>query len=534
MIEFRLNNRALDLPSDFVLSLTRRSPVWFGGAMEAIPGNYTLPANISATSHANRELLGYPENLANWTDFDRDYSVELWLDGNYYDTGILRVELASPAEYKIQWYSGAGFFQQFKEKTLKDYAYGGNFTLAESDLNDSRTSTGYKWVQTNFAKYIESTPTEINKYTLSYYLKEVVKYIVEEEGFSITDTLFDTAELAKVVIFHPFTRLEWTNVAAMDGFEAVPANFLPNALVKNLLNGITKTFCAGVDFDTQARRVKLFQCKDLIDGKVSDRLQAKVNGPFRKKDYEKQVQKLSFRITEPYADEPDGGQKVPFSALLTPVNAIDDLPAGAEGQWIYVYNLQAYVPYEDGEWNIAERTQYLQPYTADTEGVSIDSELVPCFLSAGYDRDGSAGYIYPITARPTQWQRFTTPDELEDSIQIGFYRGEYLGLPAVSINEKGLFGDSIGTLSLRWEGSAGLYTKHWAPWVNFLANTCEVEVPMIWAMPDLFNFDWTQKYRIWDEHSGTYQLFFVKEQKIVVGLRDGIREADQTLVQIRG
>lgn len=92
----------LQLPADFTLAITIPSPLYFGGDLSLIPGGYSLPLTINANPD-NRQKLGFPD-FQNIKNFTKKLTAQLFLDGNYYDTGTLWVKAATPDKYKIQFF----------------------------------------------------------------------------------------------------------------------------------------------------------------------------------------------------------------------------------------------------------------------------------------------------------------------------------------------------------------------------------------------------------------------------------------------
>lgn len=513
----------LDLPTNFKIVLTRKSPVYFGGNMDNINGSYSLPVNIKATPN-NRQLLSNPEFLNNWDVYEAK-NAELHLFGNFFEFGKLSFKTTDKDEYRIQFFSRAGLLADLKEKTLRDYsmpsifinAINGDFSagLAAYALQ-TQTENGHPHVV--IPTYVHNWGDDRAEYNiLCNYVDVLIRNIFEEEGFSFETGFDNYPELQKLILWWRYYFIHTI---------LIYSNSVPKLNISTFLNSINKLFCMGFDIDSRSKKAKHFFMKDLLNETEFKDYSSRVVSKFTKKEAEYSVKNFEYYVDGTMSHL----QNDKFRELtqLPAVDTLDDFPSGQEGDIIFVYKEQKwYLHTGNNGWDEEMPFQDLNALKVAEKGGEIKSNLGAMHIEH-FEK------LLPSTQREV-WFNNPEPDE-EDNALLAFYRGivsTHEGdIPFTTYNSFDHFGNDTWNYSLKWHGEKGLFETWWKPWIDFLNGSAPVEVDMLWQWQDLYEFDFLKPILLWDGHSGGYHRFFVQEQKISVSMK-GIEKAKQKLVQVR-
>jgi len=94
MIGIRIDNTFLDLYGNTSITFDLNTPVFLGEDVEVLPGSFSFPINLPATTR-NVRTLGYPQVEDNEDRFRIDEPCEVLVDGNVLFRGRLTVRSAS-------------------------------------------------------------------------------------------------------------------------------------------------------------------------------------------------------------------------------------------------------------------------------------------------------------------------------------------------------------------------------------------------------------------------------------------------------
>lgn len=527
MIGIKVNGGWLELPDNFKIVLTRKSPLYFGGDMNSIEGNYTIPVNIDATD-VNRQLLKFPEFLNNWDGFVEHFGT-LFLGGNYYEGVKVHATEADKKKYRIQLFSGAGVLSDLKKRTIRNYPLAAEYMPAPGINNVSQA----------YANYALSTQTTENH---SYIV--VPTYVRDkDENPQEVELLYPKVHILLKKIF----ALSYHFSTEMDNYEELQKlllhstvqnnmlvvsylQVLPKLPVLTLIKSINKFFCMGIDVDTRSNTIRHFVIKDILN-----KIEFVDYSSRRVSNFQKKTTSYSVKGFDYYRDDLNDLEKDDFHSLvqIDPVQTIDDLPENSDYLDIcFVYETHKWYSFNGDEWEVTEGEpgeeedvgfQDLNALKIEKEGSDIKSDIGAMYME-------NFGKLLPSTSLPSKSIPLD-PKEVENGLFV-FFRGLIDGEPHSSHNEFDANGNDIANYSLKWHGENGLFEKWWKPWIDFLNSTVPVEVDMIWEEKDLHEFDFLKALELWDEHSGGYHRFFIQEQKISVSMK-GMEKARQKLIQIR-
>ena len=573
-VGIRVNDVFLELPKDFVFSQTKRSPLYFGQEINFLPGNSTLPATIETTA-INRAALRHRDFIDNAETFSQELSADVFLFGNFYERGRLLVKLANPREYRIQFISGTGELQPLKTKSIRDYNLG-EIALQASSIEGLRAQ-----IQAHFEDTVNSPQNHSHLHhkiyipnphvdepdailpinVINMYVKDVLKNVFESEGFNFDAPIFNYYFESRYLLFHTRhvhypARLGEADFTWNRQLNTCVPDISPAVLISNL----AKTNCWCFYIDSHKRNVFVFSQKDVLKSPGIDR-SSRVTGRFERSQTTLEIKSLKYEYSNPESANHEKAKDFAKYNYIGAFNTADDLPTEnvEQGDLAFVYQLMSYVRYfgnfvslTGGTWDITNGFQDLTGIAVSDTGKPIESKCGTVYLYAwdendGYDYQTDVAPFYRGAANFTDTPPSEVGDffgnvdekELVEDFAICCYYGKYqfrqIGQrPLVSYMPNATDGSYFGAHSLRWRGDDGIFARQWQPWLEFVNTADAVTVPMLWTENDLSDADiFLKPMFLYDEHSGTKQKFLMKEMKIVVGNADGLREANQKLVQMR-
>ena len=532
-VAIRVGETWLELPSNFVFSQTKKTPLYLGQSINFIPGNYTLPVNIDA-SPANRTALGYRDFVDNPLTFSAEIQADVYLFGNFYERGRLIVKTANPREFRIQFMSGAGELQPLADKSLRDYDFG-DIVLADGIAylyhQQQVEENPEDYDHLIFHTYTEHPPLSEDgepfltlRRVINMYVMPVIETVLTAEGFEFSKEIFGFWE-DRLLLFFPRIFPYEEEAVNFQKNTAVPP-MSPAALITN----IAKLFCWCFYVDSYTRKVRVFKQSSILTAQAVDR-SARVAGEMTRSEASFQIKEFKYEYETGEADFHERAKDFAGYVYAGTATTITELGDGEEGQIKYVYSLSGYVLHTGEIWDVENPFQNLENLKIGTEGVTIDSKIKPLYMKT------KDGIIKPIF-RGTYYY---SGNNVEPSESAGILT--YLGMQPngngiqsslISPYPHNYAGQNIANISLEWDGFDGLYNKNWKSWAEFLAQSERVEVDMHWTENDLRDSDlFLKPMALYDAHSGTTQKYLLTDMKIVVGMTDGLRVSTQKLIQMR-
>lgn len=564
-VAIRVGETWLELPSNFVFSQTKKTPLYLGQSINFIPGNYTLPVNIDA-SPANRTALGYRDFVDNPNTFSANIPADVYLFGNFYESGRLIAQSADSREFRIQFMSGTGELAAFGDKSIRDFDLGAISETGTSVQNitdivygqwaDSQENPqDYPYLSYKFYYPYPLPALPDYRYhtnTINMYVKDVLKGVCEGEGFSFIGDVFNFYFESRYILFFPrdFRIRRFVHETGAFDYHLDLNTCVPDITVSTFISNLAKTFCWCFYVNSHLRTIRVFRQSDIVIAQGVDR-SARVAGDFTRSESALQIKRLSYTFTNTESANHDGAKNLASYNYLGTVVNISDLPTDdmQEGNLMFVFQLMSYVPYsefledEDGNlsagWDLEKKFQDLEGINVDRSGSSIESKCGAVYVHCDDERDG---FDLQTDVAPYFGEQILYNDTVEpaEDFAVCCYYGKYqfrdssAKRPLVSYYGYSTDGQPFGSHSLKWRGNDGLYALNWKPWIDFINDSDAVEVDMLWQENDLNDPDvFLKPMYLFDAHSGTTQKFLMKEMKIVVGINDGLRVSKQKLIQIR-
>lgn len=472
----------LALPEDLVFSLTIPSPLWFGGDATVIPGSYSLPIRLAA-NEVNRAALGFPEFL-NRKDFARSIEgVQLYLNGNYYDTGVLWVKMANPAQYQVQLVFGAATLQGLKDKTLKSYEFPADeFVVSMPSYWQTFIETFYNTGNFTFSP-VAKTDEDGLVHEYRHIGGTLVKYLLQQiftaEGYVVTDDVFTLTPYKNVAILGD--NLYDVTLESGTSTKIEYQHWVPNMPTLSFLKDLAKDFGLAYVIDSQRKKVRIMQFKTLLSAKfadLTDRLRSAIEISY---EDQRQVKRMGSTVLRPPFREND-----------------DEVQLDTDGEEITsgLYSLSSFLGFVDHGSQVAPRITGTYndvvpgDFIENVDPLKTVSEALIFFRSALVDGDG-ANYNGLRLSEATQHLHWNDDDEL------------------------------------------GLYDVNWKKWLAQLP--IDVEADMLWRWEDVWNIKdlLLKRILIYDEVGGGWQRFLIKEATISIDNRTGLKKTKQTLAQIR-
>lgn len=459
MLGIRINDEPLDLSPGTSAQLERLSPFF---SKDSLEGEYSLPFIFPYTPK-NARLLGLPNHYYT-RRIKKRIAASLYDNNNFSYLGELIIETADLdvndiTQSSINGYFLTGvstFFQQIKNKKLKELELGGMRTFAWTNNDPDSPITGF-WqhihttlagtMEYSFAPIInekwagnseEGTPDWMNKldnlgkldYSSNYNtlapqvsLKYLLTQLFEEHGWT-----FDYSEMIDLqweTIFVPsFFAVNWQKIVQIEDepfFMYAPLNNIsinlqnhvpPNLYITELILAIRNRYNWGFDFDSVRKVCKMRPLKDLVNGQKKDwtrYMAAKLKSSFSE---DKKI--FSFINSIDSNDDLSSGPDFDKVTFGDPVLNIDDLPAAGENnfnQVVYTWKENQYYQctYNEDEniyeWLIFADNIYDYEPEGSNEEFSTIASTMPVYKRLYRDTGVTQYYGYfPLCSQEGNWE----------------------------------------------------------------------------------------------------------------------------------
>ena len=552
MLAAKINNEWVDMYPNTRLKYVYNSPAF---SDSPIVGDFSYPLSFPLTN-VNKNIFGFLQR-ADINEETKEYPCELYDNNILIISGNFKVSKSDKLKITGNLINSAyHFINLIKNKTTKDLDLGGTITPANlDDYFDDMYDSGYPdYPCARFPilneilfndtiaesdwfldwKYINRwDPPSTDSYILFPYLAYVIDRIFAKFDYSITNAIANHSELVKICLINIFTDVYMFQLNPWDEFNLL--EHIVKCDLTKLLSGINNTLATAFFFDFRQQKADMIFLKDLLSSTDYDDWTDKViSGPEKAFNYEDKGFLLSYEwdstdesISEKQLEDGILDNITPDTPVLTP----DNLPiyatmkdhAGevkyvkAESDYYIILNT-ATPPAELWEWAL---------FTWDLFGKTVGdglneklSKLSTLGMKWHEDKIGSPAYDW-LTPQSDQ-MLFKEPGKGmmnlllgEDAIyyncrkeyvddfepRILFYRGLQKNsnddlYPLGTSGKYDAQGTSIGSLTLTWDGSDGLYENFHKEWLTFLDNSEPVNFKVLLNKVDVLNLNLARKKRI--------------------------------------
>ena len=389
------------------------------------------------------------------------------------------------------------------------------------------------------------------------YLKFMLEKLFVSLGFVFTDiSFFSDDENLKLTIY---TNRIFLYKVLCDGFNYTVQiqlfnvfnlnDYLPNLLISDFLRSIANNFCLTYYYNFKEKKVVLIPNKYVLLSSESIDWSQKVLTKYELIHNESDGFVLKTKLSDDNLFDERVIEK--FSKpYVTPVFSYNNLPnpnAGDPDLSCLVIDSQRYFykTLMNGVLNWQPYTDDYLPKFIGNKEKSIESNA-DTLLRAFYVEDhlrheyfgGASQVIWtiPESSEPNDSLLHHDQTDKTENLRLLFYRGmqkyclisPFDGLPVYNDDVRYPYathchldpsGNEIGTRSLSWNGSAGLYEKSWKETIEFLSNYVTINRKLNLTEEDILNLDLSKKILIVEPEYGSI-LYLIKKLVITLTLHE--------------
>lgn len=418
------------------------------------------------------------------------------------------------------------------------------------------------------------SPDRVNDLVISpsYYIKNLITKLLEQNGFSTVTSpdFLDYQEVIKMVLTSDkFFRMR-VNLTAPFGTDTYTplfidfpdfifrqSDFLPDITIGDFLNGLKNKFNLSFFFGRTNGQVEIRHNEALLDNEEYEEWTNKCfllhekeaeyrNGitiDYEKSDdaYYNEVRPVRNRVILPevldFASLPTGIDRGCI-CLVRDENKYYEYEYGLSGlEWkFYSYAIVEFADNGEVKLSAGCDTWHVGKQIDEIEAVVTDN-ITP--LSGSYT--GKKVWRIPQGEFSGNSDKFGLQPKSSSSMRLLFYRGMQYYIdhynhwipgstdaiyPYATNDVYSPSNSIIGTHSLLWNGSFGLYVKWWSSWLPFMQRTVPIRRAVVLTLDDLLCFDFKKKKMI----DGI--KYFWKEGDFIVSNEKGIETAVGTFLKI--
>lgn len=546
MVAIKVNGYFLDLPVGFSFAPVIKSPIYFGGVYETIPGTYTIPSTIDATP-TNARALGSPHLLSNNASFKSKETCLIYLNENEYETGLMTVQLASSGKYKIQILSQIAALQSLKTTLLSSLSFPDLPTITNPQTaaitDDSLPYRVFRIYNPRLLEYQDDgysqktnystvetmnhwNGTDIRYFAPQVKLKYVLEQIFEDIGYSFEQTFFDDVEFAELCLYS--NRQISINDGAVTGNEVVDPIFLPlnmsnfmpsGVMASTLIKEFSKFFGGTFIIDNSKKIAKFIQFNDLIDNEPVD--WSDYVGIMDNEENGYNGLSLVFNIgDDDFASDHKDVKNYPNIYYEHPSTVLS-APSVANISDVFLSRLSnKYFQYEYGVSSTSNSWRAfgycdLADFTQDDATDTISLNLSPLTLI-----ERAPALVGDILDSSISLSGSHINDS-NSGLRLCLYRGLSQTVPAYNNTQVPYannyeYDDSYNDVfnhSLRLKGTKGIYEQHWKSWDELLKESKTVNAVFVLPLRLFLSLDSSQPIKVYDQYSGTYHKYFIVEIK---------------------
>jgi hypothetical protein len=472
------NGVFLDLSPNTAAQLERFSPFF---NKDDLGEENTFPFTFPYSSKNAREL-GLPNHYYTRRMKKRIEGVRLFDNNNFSYTGDLvitavEMNVNDVTKSKITGYFLTGistFFQQIKNKKLKDLSLGGPRQFAWTNNNPDSTNGGFwqhihktldgsmdysfapvrnsNWSgntedgSADWMNKLDNTGKldyENNYNTLApqVKLRYVLQQVFEEHGWS-----FDYSDMEdeqwESLFMQSFFAVNWQKIIQLGGppywtYAPLPnitinlaKHVPPEIAISSLIIWLRNRYNWGFDFDSGQKVCRMFPLKDLAAGEKKD--WTKYMSAQWNSDFSEDAKVFAFKNE---IDSADGLSSAPDFSKITagePVEDYNHLPAAGEGnfnQVVYVWKQNQYFQCQYNEtdnvyeWGIYADGIYNYEPTGNNESIETSISTFPVYRTL-FRNNGITDFygLFPLCEQEGNWEG-KQGEFVPWGIRLAFHRG---------------------------------------------------------------------------------------------------------------
>lgn len=554
MLKLKVNNQNVDMGQNPRITLDEQSPVF---DRKGIKGGHALPFTLPGTP-LNNKIFEFPNRVERSEYPSRDFDFQLFHSGKLRAMGTISVKQTTSKNLQAYLKLGSGnFYSQIQGKKIADCDYGGlrsfvkkgeytyptdDFTLFpinntglyyDTDLNQDFIDNLYK-INAYISGEFLTTGTDIYAIIPFPFLNYVLKTIFKEFGFSIIDSVFNTDQDLRSLVF--YNNYAITQVLAswddkVIDFGDNPAgdpisqktreggviqsiadfdlkNHLPDMLISELIISLQNTFNLSFIFDNE-NNVRIIKRKKLINKPatvdISDEaldckeiiIETKPDGfmfTWDRDEDDNSIESLFKSIDDVLDNIKDPLQSESDLETLEPEP--NEIRYIIDSDWYLIF---AAVQTDAGvvfQWQIFSWGE-LQNYTIGNGLEVIVSKFSPLFFNPAFTYHIGMKVKCPMVGQ--EGNVIVREDFAPFKPRLMFYRGmqkdnsnnDYpMGSCDVLDYHQNKIADA--NLSLRWDGEYGLYENCWKEYLYWWMNRKLVK----WIIKDPSRIDFDKIYSI--------------------------------------
>lgn len=561
MLGIEINGEFLNLSEGAQLELERQNP--FLQFNDQLQGDYSLPFQAMATDN-NLKKLNYAAVAQRRLD-------NTGIDAMIYDGGQQRyrgkvkiertgIHLNRLRQSTIDCYflgTAASFWQDIKDKKLRDVDLGGPRSFAWAGLNTNVTgfwrhihqvangSVGdYDYAfypvinkswpeegtyppvmnlvyydameafQVRFPNvYAGGGIRERNRIVPFPYLKYVIERLFAHVGWQVEGDILNDPDFLKITMIN-FRAIDWCFVKFSGGSAIeVPRNpvvfdlkdHVPDISIASFLIALKNRFGWWLDFDTTSRKCHIKLLKDLATG--APREMTKYSSPLLQK---KVLQDLPvYALRNSFATNiGSGAPDFKVASLQGAVNKTSDLPAAGESRYGHVYLVE-----EENNYYICRQNEisevwfwdYFAANIYDYEPTGANNDITTEATLIGNEMHDNYLDFIPRIDNQGEWFGRTDPEEPASwGIHLAFYFGlrpnkDGDPYPFASHHIYDSQGYTLAAWSLAFKGQKtdgtqiGLYDLNWKPFLDMLSKPEEVEHTLYLPVHEYLNLKFSDR-----------------------------------------
>jgi len=520
MLSIEVNGQSLDIAKDISISLSLKNPMF-----NEI-GDFAFPFKLPA-SRRNKSILGWKSRIENTRDIHEQFPTSVLWNGIELFSGELRPTLCNDTTYEATLYFERGNFNwQIKDLVLNQIDLGyRTFNTADEAIifiNSCLTQV-YPEVELAFPmiqNLVFHDPVEDNVQLQYYnyefadgkihrltdpvnqgiqqgqqfhtiivpnvYLLHVLKKLCSNLGYTLDDRFFSNQSETKHLVLYSSYNV---NGNFLYGLNFMYNNiYVPKLNVNEFLKGLETFFNCTFFVDTKKKKVTCCSNQDIVNkaGVV---------------EFSDQIASITQEIADPVTSylllmSPDSSDKVYSDELDLEKPTIDwikgsyeylsdvpDFPFTWLGDIVYIISedkwYQRIVVNFWAQWvilpngpNLFDRFYYPMPQDKN----KITTQFSNLMESSGCVKCGNA---------EADWQNIQPRLFFIDRVNFMYQGVKTLGFTYNS------------NLSLKYQGSVGLFNKLWKDYLDWIIyHRKYVRIEKQLTVEDILDFDFTKKYRI--------------------------------------
>ena len=517
MLSLKISDQNVDLPDDFSFTMNLKSPV-FGEV-----GSYSYPFRIPNTP-GNAILMGFRHRPENTGDvYGEGHGMFLWNGINIFQ-GTVKLKTLNSKAFEGAMFEGEGdFYYARKNLSLQDIDFGemvfASETVKMEWINDCKNriypERDISFPMLGNATYFPETPPGNTLGYFNYYnhgimfkwsdevtpwdrsvivpvlfLRYVLDKIFGHIGFVFDDSFFtSSADFNSLVLFN----LVDSNSAANGFFTYDPLHLflnyhVPRMTIGDFFLGLETFFNIRFFVDNTTKVIKLKSIDSIV--KHSDYTDFTKQIVSINTEVEDQITGFNLKMTmetdDQYWTEQKTWDDIYLKYVKSPVKSISDLPP-----WPSSKKMDMRFVKDEGFFYVLWGFNWIaHPLQSDI--ISSYAEVV--YKGPGESVESSFSTLMHATAGPDTGNCIVgNARENWEGVSPKLFFTVY---DPTANNERMVGKNSIGSTNLFYNGTNGLFYKHYKAYFDFMMAAKFVKVTKQMTFMELKEFDFSRKYMI--------------------------------------